>query len=949
MAALDVKAQIRVVLIVCASAAGGAVVAAYGAAVVVSLGVAVPLLCLGAAFLGYHPSSSLGWIHLLSTAVAGALAYGLLIGFALSLPPPVVQAAAAMIAASAAALALSPGPALRRVERALANHAELTGEGWLIADRHGLVVAANTVAARALFPQLVGTGAAIVGKAVPRALARALVTGSERAVRLSLGDDRFFEVTVSPANFGAWRKSARAAVLREVTGRRHQEQRLRRMANNDSLTGLWNRRRFLEHLEARVAHHQDDPDRYLAVFFIDLDSFKTINDELGHAAGDQCLRAVSQRFLVLAHGDHPEAPPETMGRIRPFRLAGDEFALVADGIADRDAAEQLARALVEDGRSPIQYSDRTFTTSLSVGIALCPEDGTNTETLMKRADAAMYEAKRRGRDRYVFYDASFDRGEDRAKLIESGLRKAIADDEVLLFYQPKVDAVTRRLCGFEALSRWTSPELGSVGPAEFIPIAERSGLISDLGAWCLRETCRQLRIWSDQGFDVVPISVNVSSVQFSQGQLGNVAAEALREFALEPRFLELELTESLILQENDETLICLRDLRAIGLRVALDDFGSGYSALTYLGRFPLDILKLDYGFVRDIEHNDAAAGIVEAVISMAHTLGLGVVAEGVEALEQASRLAEMGCDQLQGFLFAPAVPREEAEALLSREGETPRDLTPLTLPPIGQDAQHGAVATVAPVSRLAMREPDDLRTSIDARVLLIDDADQSLGTTALRLTRLGFDLHYAPTVDEAQGFVDDERDTLRLILTSPRLDLEAVGRVRSRLSRARRVPVPLIVMGDRPDDATRTAIRDAGATWVLWAPFEDGEMSFLLHSAIESSDQAGHRAEQRVPVNENVWMRVGNVRYVGVLTTLSIGGCFIEMVDPPEPGTWMRLDFELPDAPVRVFGEVIYRRGDSRASGELCQGVGVHFNDLDKESEEAIQQLVESIAARYAP
>ncbi len=930
----------------CGSALGGAVVAPSVAQLGAGAAWMVPLGCVAVLLMGYHPSATLGWLHVSGAVSSGALAVGLLSGLYPETLPPGTPFDAALLASAAAALGLSPAIDRRRVERALAAHADQSGDGWVVADRRGRVVGANAAAARALFPQLASQP--ILGKALPKVLLRAMAESGGRATRVNVGEDRFFEVSTSAAQPGRWFGRTFTAVLREVTGRRHQEQRLRRMANNDSLTGLWNRRRFLEHLEARVAHYQDDSDRHLAVFFIDLDSFKSINDELGHAAGDQCLRAVSQRFLVLAHGDHPSAPRERMGRIRPFRLAGDEFALVADGIADRSAAEALAIALVEEGRTPIQDSERTFSTSLSVGIALCPEDGTNTETLMKHADAAMYEAKRRGRDRFVFYDTSFDRGEDRAKLIESGLRRALEEGGLQLHYQPKVDARTLRLAGFEALARWSSAELGAVGPAEFIPIAERAGLISELGAWCLGEACRQLRVWSDQGYDVVPISVNVSSLQFSQGDLGAVAADALREFALDPRFLELELTESLILQENDETLLCLRDLRAIGMRVALDDFGSGYSALTYLGRFPLDVLKLDYGFVRDIEHNDAAAGIVEAVVSMAHTLGLEVVAEGVEAVEQAQRLAAMGCDQLQGFLYAAAVPWDQAEGLLTREGETRRTLSPQTTPDIGRE-EHGAVATVAPVSRVVATQPAEEERAYDVRTLLVDDARQSLGTTALRLTRLGFDLHYAPNVDEAQRFVADEREALRLMLVSPRVDLRAISALRAELSRDRESAVPLVVMGERPDEERRRAIREARATWVLWAPFEDGEMSFLLHSALESSDAVGHRAEQRVPVNENVWMRVGQVRYVGVLTTLSVGGCFVEMVDPPEPGTWMRLDFELPECPIRVFGEVIYRRGEGRLLGELCQGVGIHFSDLDKESEEAIQQLVETIAARYAP
>ncbi len=907
----------------------------------------ISVLCVAALLWLHRPNEALGAFHLGVSAAVGVLAAAVV-----ALGEDELGARAlsgALLGATVSALALSETRRAQVVKRVLVAHLDRSGEGWVVSDRRGAVVAANELARRILFPDLDLENETVAGKLVPEFLLRALRDPSSRTFPLNLGDQRFFEITVSEAAARGPTRDLRSAVLHEITGLRNQEQRLRRMAHYDTLTGLSNRRRFLEYLESRVTKHQDDHQSDLALLYADLDSFKAINDELGHGAGDQCLRTMAERFVTLTRGARPGTPSEALGRVRAFRLAGDEFALVAEGIPDREAASHLAHALIDMGREPIQYSDHTFSTTLSVGIALCPNDGADTETLMQRADAAMYAAKRHGKDRFEFYDASFQSSEDRVKRIERGLRAAIDAGEIELHYQPKVDASTRTLVGFEALTRWNSSELGKVGPAEFIPVAERSGLIAELGTWCLRETCRQLRVWSDRGYDVVPISVNVSSMQFTHGDLRYIATEALREYAVEPTFLELELTESLILRQDDDTLLALRDLRAIGLRVSLDDFGSGYSALTYLGRFPLDILKLDYGFVRDIENNDAAAGIVEAVISMARTLGLSVVAEGVESLEQAELLARMGCDHLQGFLFSPAVPHEKAEGLLAHAGEAPKPLAAQEPSLSNFDDTHGAVSTATPVSRVAVAVPEENCVKVEARVLLIDDAQGSLGETALRLTRLGFDLHYAPAIDEATFFIADKRDSLRLLICPPNADLAAVSCVRSRLTRDRRDPIPLAVMGDAPDPDRRTAIREAGATWVLWAPFEDGELSFLLHAAVESSVVAGHRAEQRVPVSENAWVRVGPIRRVGVLTTLSIGGCFVEMENPPEPGTWMRLEFELPDVPVRVFGEVLYRRSEQSARGCLNDGVGIHFKDLDKESEEAIRTLVDTIAARYTP
>ncbi len=451
-------------------------------------------VCLASALLVVAPHPALGRIALLASLTSAAFSAAA-ISAGWVAPGSLGPVAAAGIAACLTAILLSPSPRTRGVEAALCRHPEASGDGWLVTDRFGAVVAANDAAADALFGGATA-GAQVVGRTLPKAMVPALGSADADIFRLALGGERVFEVSLAAAPRDG--RGLRSATLREVTGLRHREQRLRRMVHKDSLTGLSNRRHFLQHLEARVAAHPGDASHQIAVVYIDLDSFKAINDELGHAAGDSCLRAMAKRFASIARGDEEGVPAEALGQARAFRLAGDEFAVIADGIASEDAAARLAKALVESGHQPIEHADQTFSTSLSVGISMCPEDGTDPEILMKHADAAMYAAKRCGKNCFEFYDASFKSGEERAKRIESGLRDALRARDLVLHYQPKIDAKTRTLVGFEALTRWTSEELGVVGPTEFIPVAERSGLVADLGAWCLREACRQLRVWSDQ-------------------------------------------------------------------------------------------------------------------------------------------------------------------------------------------------------------------------------------------------------------------------------------------------------------------------------------------------------------------------------------------------------------------------------------------------------------------
>jgi len=453
--------------------------------------------------------------------------------------------------------------------------------------------------------------------------------------------------------------------LASALGRRRQaEEQIRQLAYFDQITGLPNRALFREQL-ARALKVADREERPLAVLFLDLDNFKRVNDTLGHSVGDLLLTEVSKRLLLnLRSGDSiaqgwPSRDAEVLAR-----LGGDEFTVLLSGLHDRGDAGAVARRLLDTLAEPIRFGEHEVTISASIGIAVYPQDGADADALLKASDMAMYYAKREGRNGSQFYTEAMNASALKRMTMENYLRRAIERGELALHYQPQIDIATRGVVGVEALLRWSSRELGPISPAEFIPIAEESGLILTIGDWVLRTACAQCKAWHEGGIALGRVAVNVSVHQFAQDGFPARVAAILAETGLEPEALELEITESVLMKDGEVALTTLRALKALGVKLAIDDFGTGYSSLSYLKRFPIDHLKIDRTFVCAINTDPDDQAIATAVIAMGQSMHLRVTAEGVETEGQLSFLTERRCSEAQGFLLSRPLPAAETERYL---------------------------------------------------------------------------------------------------------------------------------------------------------------------------------------------------------------------------------------------------------------------------------------------
>jgi diguanylate cyclase (GGDEF)-like protein len=432
---------------------------------------------------------------------------------------------------------------------------------------------------------------------------------------------------------------------------------LRHLATHDALTGLPNRVLLDDRLEQAIEHAKRDAHQF-GVLMLDLDRFKMVNDSLGHRAGDELLSEMAQRI------QHAVRKLDTVARI-----GGDEFVVVLSPLAQRGDAQSVARKVIEAIREPVRIAGVDLNVSSSVGLAMYPEDAPTAESLLANADSAMYCAKQRGRNQIQCFEAGMDTSTRERVKRENDLQGALARGEFELYYQPKVDTASESFHSAEALIRWNHPELGIVPPADFIPIAEETGLIIPIGEWVMREACRQAREWQTQGLPPTRVAVNVTASQFRHANLVDIVRGALDAAGLSPQYLELELTESAVMTNPEESAAMLENLSVMGVNVSVDDFGTGYSSMSYLRRFPIDKLKIDRTFVMDLETRAEDVSIVQAIISLAHSLKLKVVAEGVETTQQLQTLKAMGCDQYQGFHFSPPLPAKEFNVLLRKRAE----------------------------------------------------------------------------------------------------------------------------------------------------------------------------------------------------------------------------------------------------------------------------------------
>ena len=477
------------------------------------------------------------------------------------------------------------------------------------------------------------------------------------------------QITTSPV-FGRHGEIVAAVhVAKDITEQRRAEQRLQQLAHYDHLTQLPNRTLFFDRLTQALARAQRHR-RVVAVLFLDLDRFKVINDTLGHDAGDRVLQAVAERLLgAVREGD------------TVARFGGDEFALALVDVAEECDVLQVADKLLRELGRPFGLDSRELFVTTSIGISLAPHDSIDAKTLMRNADAAMYRAKKLGKNNYQRYCPAQDATAPRRLTLETSLRHALDRQEFLLHYQPKVETNTGRICGVEALLRWQHPEMGLVPPLEFIPPLEETGLIVPVGAWVLQTACAQARAWQAAGLPPLRVAVNLSARQFRQGGLTDIIAAALRHSNLDARYLELELTETMLMEHADTTQTSLHDLSTMGIQLAIDDFGTGYSSLSYLTRFPIDALKIDRSFVRDITRDSDGAAIVQAVIAIARSLGLTVIAEGVETREQFEFLRRNRCDEIQGYYFSRPLTTDALAPLLREERNLAADMPQQQTPP----------------------------------------------------------------------------------------------------------------------------------------------------------------------------------------------------------------------------------------------------------------------------
>ena len=472
------------------------------------------------------------------------------------------------------------------------------------------------------------------------------------------------DVTITPVLNEAGVVEHCIAIKRDITQQKMYEARLDLLAHHDALTGLPNRLLFSDRLNQRIAEARRRGEQ-VAVMFLDMDRFKRVNDTLGHNSGDRLLTQVAERLKTTLREADTVA-----------RMGGDEFTVVLSQRESASDPSRIARRILEVLARPFHLDDHELYLTASIGISVFPSDGSDVETLVRNADAAMYHAKEHGENTFHFYTEALNIAAVERMTLESALRKAVERDELLAYYQPCVDIRTGGICGVKALARWRHPDLGIVTPDQFIPLAEETGLIVPIGEWMLRRACEQNKSWQDDGLRRVEIGVNISAKQFQFADLAGSVKAMLSETGLSPEYLVLELTESALMLNPDHAVRVLRKLKKLGVKIFIDDFGTGYSSLSHLKRFPIDAVKIDRSFICDISTDADDAAIAGAVIAMAHSLKLKVIAEGVETLDQLESLRSLDCDQMQGYFVSRPAPAEDLVHVLASADLLSRDAAP---------------------------------------------------------------------------------------------------------------------------------------------------------------------------------------------------------------------------------------------------------------------------------
>jgi diguanylate cyclase (GGDEF)-like protein/PAS domain S-box-containing protein len=565
----------------------------------------------------------------------------------------------------ASQIELSKSEAMRRSEQHYRDLVEVCPDAVLILCGSKCVYA-NAAAARLLHfesaEQLIDVDISTLLR--PEYLARLgsqirkIIDAGEPSIRfesrMSRADGSLADVEIAGIMFDYECKPALQLVVRDMTDNKDYQRQLDHLAHHDHLTGLPNRLLFSDRLSQRLA----DSRRYnhmTAVLFIDLDRFKAVNDTMGHKLGDILLKEIAGRLSNSLRDVDTVA-----------RMGGDEFTVILSNVASLEEVALVAQRTLESISELLAIGDREIYLTASIGVSLYPNDGLDAETLVRNADAAMYKAKECGGNNYQMYTQELNALIMEKMKLEMDLRKALERNEFMLYYQPRVNMQTGQVLGMEALVRWKHPELGVILPGRFIPIAEETGLIVPMSEWIIRTACTQNKAWQDAGLPPISVAVNVSARHFHNHEdLVGTVKEALEISGLDPTYLEIEITEGIVMQDSDLAAKILMELRTLGVKCSVDDFGIGYSSLTYLKTLPLNIIKIDRSFVQEIANNSDDAAIAQAIVSMAHSMNLRVIAEGIETLDQLELLKKLSCDEMQGYFISHAVPPDEFAQFLS--------------------------------------------------------------------------------------------------------------------------------------------------------------------------------------------------------------------------------------------------------------------------------------------